>query len=156
MIDVIANLVGRLDPGMSLQFLCRQDISAYAICSAQDLQYNVLRDVLLASSPIAEHETFNHPVSCKYGSGRLDIPERASNCSIYLVLLAASTQSEDPVRDLHKLHAVAGSSPVYTSRGYMDGTVNSIQRFWLLVHDVAVSGVDMTRLVTPYRSLSGK
>ena len=51
------------------------------------------------------------------------------------------------MRDLHRLHATASSSPVYTSRGYIDGTVHSIQRFWLLVHDAGVSGGDLTQSV---------
>lgn len=45
----------------------------------QDLQYDVLRDVLLASSPIAEHETLNHPVSCEYAIGPLNIADDHSD-----------------------------------------------------------------------------
>jgi hypothetical protein len=66
-VDVIANLVGRLDPGepllLDLQYV--YILGSHKAFIAQELQYSVLRDVLLASSPIAEHETLNHPVSCK-------------------------------------------------------------------------------------------
>ncbi len=45
-VDVISNLLQKIRP-------------------EEERQWDLLRDILVASSPIAEHETFGHPVCCE-------------------------------------------------------------------------------------------
>lgn len=102
-VDVISNLVDKLD-------------------AADNKQYDVLRDVLLAAGPAAEHETFDHPL-----------------CFV----LATSIASPDPLGSLQKLANLSSSNLAYSTRPYMDAS--TVIRFWLVVHDVLRDGPDLLR-----------
>lgn len=106
-VDVISNLVDKLDA---------DDIDG------NDKQYAVLRDVLLAAGPIAEHETFNHPL-----------------CFI----LATSIASPDPLGGLQKLANLSASNLAYSTRPFMDAS--NVMRLRLVVHDVLRDGPDLLR-----------
>lgn len=117
---------------------------SWALDSVDDLQYAVMRDVLLASSPIAEHETLNHPVSCEYLCGTQSMARRNNFDGVVLVILAASSASADPIQDLRSLLDTASKSPVYSARPFMDDPNATVQRFWLLLHDISTNGSDLT------------
>ncbi|ORY24398.1 ER-golgi trafficking TRAPP I complex 85 kDa subunit-domain-containing protein [Naematelia encephala] len=86
---------------------------------SEEQQYPLTRSLLLASRPLASHETFNHPIG---------------------VLLAISTATPEPLETLAKLHG-RSVGPAAQAVPWMDGV--NVMRLYVVVHDVGKMGSDL-------------
>lgn len=70
-----------------------------------------------------------------------------SDLSDILDVFATSSSSIDPLRALHDLSREAQESPVLANMASNHVVNRTVQRFYLLVHDVAREGPDLIRRV---------
>lgn len=105
--------------------------------------YATFRDVVLGTRPVAEHETFNHPVA---GQSNVFFGSLATGLSLMplltvstSVILAISSSNRDPMNAMAQLYDRLNQSTFYSQRPFMDPIV---LRYFVVVHDVG-GGVDL-------------
>lgn len=84
-----------------------------------------MRDLVLGTRHVEEHETFGHPVA---------------------IVLAVSSSSSDPMNAFASLYekSQAHACPAFSQRPYVDPLVF---RYYLLIHDVSKQGTDMSESI---------
>lgn len=87
----------------------------------EEVHYATTRSLLLASRPLAPHETFNHPVG---------------------TLVAISTTTPDPMGSLQRMYGQAIGTGAQAAP-WMDGV--QVLKFFVVVHDVAKAGRNMEK-----------
>ncbi|CED84527.1 Protein with predicted involvement in meiosis (GSG1) [Phaffia rhodozyma] len=95
--------------------------------------YKVLREIMLATRPMGEHETFEHPVA---------------------MLLAISSDDKDPMSILSAMYDHSNASKLYLHRPFIDPTV---LKTFVVVHDVGGGGSleDAEKLVSQIKKSYG-